>query len=227
MLIRNLEQGTRDGQLHQIAGVLIVVVVQRPLDGGFDFDGFHIGIRQRRKVAAVEASGLHQPGRADLQLQGVAVQLLRSPISQIDFHAILRGHDRIQRLHEEIQVVVILGRADGGLRLRSGPGESYEKLLTVPDGTVLPCISQGDGWVKTTYNGKTGYVSQDYLLVPVTVRASTGLNLRSSASETAEKLLTIPNGTVVQCYGNKENEWARVAYNGKAGYVSYLYIAYD
>ena len=28
-----------------------------------------------------------------------------------------------------------------GLRLRSGPGESYEKLLTVPDGTVLPCIS--------------------------------------------------------------------------------------
>ena len=27
-------------------------------------------------------------------------------------------------------------RADGGLRLRSGPGESYEKLLTVPDGTV-------------------------------------------------------------------------------------------
>ena len=119
------------------------------------------------------------------------------------------------------------GRADGGLRLRSGPGESYEKLLTVPDGTVLPCISQGDGWVKTTYNGKTGYVSQDYLLVPVTVRASTGLNLRASASETAEKLLTIPNGTVVQCYGNKENEWARVAYNGKAGYVSYLYIAYD
>lgn len=64
-------------------------------------------------------------------------------------------------------------------------------------GTVLPCISQGDGWVKTTYNGKTGYVSQDYLLVPVTVRASTGLNLRASASETAEKLLTIPNGTVV------------------------------
>ena len=118
-------------------------------------------------------------------------------------------------------------RADGGLRLRSGPGESYEKLLTVPDGTVLPCISQGDGWVKTTYNGKTGYVSQDYLLVPVIVRASTGLNLRASASETAEKLLTIPNGTVVQCYGNKENEWARVAYNGKAGYVSYLYIAYD
>ena len=35
---------------------------------------------------------------------------------------------------------------------------------------MLPCISQGDGWVKTTYNGKTGYVSQDYLLVPVTVR---------------------------------------------------------
>lgn len=117
--------------------------------------------------------------------------------------------------------------ADGGLRLRSGPGENYEKLLTVPNGTVLPCISQGSGWVKTTYNGKTGYVSQDYVLVSVTVRASTGLNLRATASETGEKLVTIPNGTVVQCYGNKENEWAKVAYNGKVGYVSYLYIAYD
>ena len=112
--------------------------------------------------------------------------------------------------------------------LSLGGAEIVEtSMRSYPDGTVLPCISQGDGWVKTTYNGKTGYVSQDYLLVPVTVRASTGLNLRASASETAEKLLTIPNGTVVQCYGNKENEWARVAYNGKAGYVSYLYIAYD
>lgn len=118
-------------------------------------------------------------------------------------------------------------RADGGLRLRSRPGRKLRKLLTVPDGTVLSLHFSGGRLGETTYNGKTGYVSQDYLLVPVTVRASTGLNLRASASETAEKLLTIPNGTVVQCYGNKENEWARVAYNGKAGYVSYLYIAYD
>ena len=74
-------------------------------------------------------------------------------------------------------------RADGGLRLRSGPGESGRKLLTVPDGTNAPCISQGDGWVKTTLQRQNRLCFSDYLPVPVTVRASTGLNLRASASE--------------------------------------------
>ncbi|MFQ9680934.1 MAG: SH3 domain-containing protein [Ruthenibacterium lactatiformans] len=114
-------------------------------------------------------------------------------------------------------------RADGGLR--GSGGQSYEKLL-VPDGTMLPAFLRGR-------LGENDLQRQNRLCFSGLSAGSRyracvhGLNLRASASETAEKLLTIPNGTVVQCYGNKENEWARVAYNGKAGYVSYLYIAYD
>lgn len=117
--------------------------------------------------------------------------------------------------------------ADGGLRLRSGPGTSYDKILTIQNGTMIPCQEQKDGWIKTTYNGKTGWVSQEFVHVPVTVYASKGLNMREKPDETSAKITVIPNGTRVMCRGNKENEWALVEYNGKVGYVSYLYIAYD
>lgn len=118
-------------------------------------------------------------------------------------------------------------KADGGLRLRSGPGTNHEKLLTIPNGTLISCMEQKDSWIKTTYGGKTGWVSQEFVQVPVTVYASKGLNMREKPDKTSAKITVIPNGTRVICRGNKENEWALVEYNGKLGYVSYLYIAYD
>ncbi len=60
--------------------------------------------------------------------------------------------------------------ADGGLRLREKPTTSSSQLAMIPDGTILS-ISETvkiDGatvnawWGKTTYGGKTGWVSLDY-----------------------------------------------------------------
>ncbi len=116
--------------------------------------------------------------------------------------------------------------ADGGLRLRSGPGESYEKLLTVPNGTTLAFTEQKDGWLKTTYDGKTGYVSQAYVYVSATVNAGPGLNLRETAGENGAKLTTIPNGATVQCIGSRDGDWIKVIYNGYEGYVSAQYLSF-
>lgn len=117
--------------------------------------------------------------------------------------------------------------ANGGLRLRSGPGESYDKLLTIPDGTTLAFTEQKDGWLKTTYDGKTGYVSQDYIAVSATAVAGPGLNLRETASEDGTKLTTIPNGAAVQCVGNRNGDWVKVRYNGYEGYVSAQYLSFE
>lgn len=117
--------------------------------------------------------------------------------------------------------------ANGGLRLRSGPGETYDKLLTIPDGTTLAFTEQKDGWLKTTYDGKTGYVSQDYIAISATVNAGPGLNLRETAGEDGTKLTTIPNGAVVQCVGNRSGDWVRVKYNGYEGYVSARYLSFE
>ena len=53
--------------------------------------------------------------------------------------------------------------ADPSLRLRSGPGTSYSTLSNIPDGTVIKITEVSGGWGKTTYGGKTGWVSLDYV----------------------------------------------------------------
>lgn len=53
--------------------------------------------------------------------------------------------------------------ADPGLRLRSGAGTSYTTLATIPYGTVITITAENGGWGKTTYSGKTGWVSLSYV----------------------------------------------------------------
>lgn len=50
-----------------------------------------------------------------------------------------------------------------GLNQRSGPGTNYSILQAFPKGTILNVESVENGWVKCTYNSKTGYVSAQYL----------------------------------------------------------------
>lgn len=52
------------------------------------------------------------------------------------------------------------------LTLRQGPSTATTALDKIPPGTKLDLTwdrSCGDGWLKTTYNGKTGYVSAQYI----------------------------------------------------------------
>ena len=53
--------------------------------------------------------------------------------------------------------------ADPSLRLRSGAGTSYSKVADIPYGTVLKITEISNNWGKTTYNGKSGWVSLDYI----------------------------------------------------------------
>ena len=60
--------------------------------------------------------------------------------------------------------------ADGGLRLREKATTSSNILVTIPDGTIITIsetveidgASTNRWWGKTTYDGKTGWVSLDY-----------------------------------------------------------------
>lgn len=51
-----------------------------------------------------------------------------------------------------------------GLRVRQGPGTSYPILATVTDGSAFPITGTTNGWYQIAYNGRTGYVSADYLV---------------------------------------------------------------
>ncbi len=55
--------------------------------------------------------------------------------------------------------------ADHGLILRSGPGSGYARLAVIPKGTAVVLQDSRDGWYKVQYNGRTGWVSGQYLTV--------------------------------------------------------------
>ncbi len=52
-----------------------------------------------------------------------------------------------------------------------------------------------------------------------TVKSTTSVNVRSSDSETAERLGTISDGTVLTRLEKKANGWSRVQYEGKEAYI--------
>lgn len=51
----------------------------------------------------------------------------------------------------------------GGLNMRKSPEIGAERLLLIPDGTILTVTEESGEWAKTSYLGKTGWVMKKYL----------------------------------------------------------------
>lgn len=50
------------------------------------------------------------------------------------------------------------------LRVRQGPGTNYTILCSVRDGSFFAVTGKTDGWYQIACNGRTGYVSADYVV---------------------------------------------------------------
>lgn len=50
------------------------------------------------------------------------------------------------------------------LRVRQGPGTTYPILCTVNDGNLFAITGKVDGWYQIACNGRTGYVSAEFIL---------------------------------------------------------------
>lgn len=128
--------------------------------------------------------------------------------------------------------------AKNGAVLRESASSSAKKLLTIPKGTqVTGTVS--NGWVKITYNSKTGYVDEYYLTryVKDGSTSSTQCNyvtvkntaIRASASKSATNKKTIPAGKCIRVItstkypvsGTDKGKFYKLAkkYEGVTGYV--------
>ena len=98
--------------------------------------------------------------------------------------------------------------ARSGLNLRKSASTSSTKLLTIPYGTKLTgTVSKG--WLKTTYNGKTGYCYAEYIKDVTSDSTVTSKErnyvtmkstaIRATASKKATNKKTIPAGTCIRC----------------------------
>lgn len=120
------------------------------------------------------------------------------------------------------------------LRLREQPGTDANVLDTLAAGTKVVVLEDAaDGWYKISWQGKTGYVSANYLEVSTTAGADLGsgkvttegssLNVRSGPGTDYGRVASLPRNAVVKITGI-ENGWFRIERGATTGYVSSDYI---
>ena len=78
------------------------------------------------------------------------------------------------------------------LALRGWAGTQYDKVASIPDGTVLALEGVCDGWYKVTYAGKSGYVSSDYITITTEPTVSAASSLGAEIVAYAEQYLGCP-----------------------------------
>lgn len=119
------------------------------------------------------------------------------------------------------------------VNVRSSDSEQADRLGKVTGGTKVEVQEvRVNGWTKIVYDGKDGYIKSEYLQMAEsaagqdvigTVTATTNINVRSAASETAERLGVLAGGESLELLAN-EDGWCKVKYNGQVGYVKSDYV---
>ena len=113
------------------------------------------------------------------------------------------------------------------LRMRAETSTSSE-IITPLDKSVAVAILDDttEGWYQVAYNGKTGYVSADYLLMDQDNVFETygrvngdGVNVRSGASTEAEVLASVNTGTIVTVNGLVDGWYDVTCQYGTKGYI--------
>ena len=114
------------------------------------------------------------------------------------------------------------------VNVRSSDSEQADKLGRVTAGTRLKVQEvRVNGWTKVIYEGGDGYIKSDYLEfsesaagqeVIGTVTANTNINVRSSASQSSDRLGTLIGGESLDLLA-VEGDWCKVVFNGQVAYV--------
>lgn len=120
------------------------------------------------------------------------------------------------------------------VNVRSSDSEQADKLGKVTGGSQVQVQEViANGWTKIVFEGKDGYIKSEYLQmagsaagldVIGTVTATTNINVRSAASETADRLGVLTAGESLDLLAD-ENGWCKVKYNGQVGYVKSDYVS--
>ncbi len=119
------------------------------------------------------------------------------------------------------------------VNVRTSDSELADKLGKVSSGTKLELIAhQVNGWSKIIYEGTEGYIKTEYLLdvesvsnvsIIGTVTALENVNVRSAASETADRLGVLAGGESASLIEN-DGTWCKIIFGTQVGYVKAAYV---
>ena len=121
------------------------------------------------------------------------------------------------------------------VNIRSEANESGAVVGRATVGTSFTRTgTTADGWSQVEYNGATAYIKSDYLTTDASqtsgqsqntvtagesVRLSDTTNIRSSMSETADRVGVAYSGETVKVIESYAEGWSKVEWNGKTGYI--------
>lgn len=112
------------------------------------------------------------------------------------------------------------------VNMRKGTNTSTAVIMTVPQGATVTIVSKDNSrWYKVTYKGKTGYIRSAYLGSEKTTQEvktlAENLNMRSSKSLTSKSniIKVLPKGAKVTILAKEGDNWLKVKYGGKTGYI--------
>lgn len=138
---------------------------------------------------------------------------------------------------QEPQVTTETVYTTSKVNVRSAADENSDKLGTAEGGTSFTRTGTDGDWSIIDYNGSTGYIKSEFLTTDapaqstdagttaggiaegtvITLTSST--NIRSSMSETADKVGVAFAGEKVTVVMSYAEGWTKVTWNGKEGYV--------
>ena len=122
------------------------------------------------------------------------------------------------------------------VNVRSGADTSADKLGSVEKGTALTRTGTEGDWSIFDYNGTTGYIKSEFLSAEApenasetaasealtegtTIMLSNTTNIRSSMSETADKVGVAYDGEKVTVVMSYAEGWTKVTWKNKTGYI--------
>ena len=123
--------------------------------------------------------------------------------------------------------------ATATVNVRSSDSQQADKLGKITAGEKIRVLEQRvNGWSKVLFQNQEGYIKSEYLqmaesaagaTVIGTVTATTNINIRVAASETAEKLGVLKGGDTVDLVAT-ENGWCKIIYQGQIAYVKEEFV---
>jgi mannosyl-glycoprotein endo-beta-N-acetylglucosaminidase len=126
------------------------------------------------------------------------------------------------------------GKTTTAVNFRTYPSTSTStNIIQLLNGnTDLSIIGQNGGWYKVQFNGKTGWVSGDYISLEnaLQIKVNDALNVRSQPNTSSAVIGTLKNNDIVIAYVDNNNNyvksgsWYKIQFNGKEGWVHQDYV---
>lgn len=125
----------------------------------------------------------------------------------------------------ESDLVSVATRYAGSVvNVRKGPGTQYAVAFKTVQGAGLTVTGGSGNWALIKSNdGKTGYISKNYISSGVSKTTTANVNFRSGAGSSFASTAVLAKGTRVTATSVSGN-WTKVTVNGATGYVYSQYL---